>query len=205
MSRAFQIMAKLSSSRKLTAKQACFIQEYLVDLNGSQAAIRSGCSPKTARVQAAKWLANPNISACIADAQHARGKRTEVTADRVLRELGYLAFSHVSDYAIDDQNNLVLTAQAHPHALRAVSSIKRKTRTIYRRDGEPIIECELEFRLWDKNTALTNALKHLGLLVEKVEVDGEVRIVRIPSKMADPQRWSDMYRPAVALPGNGSS
>ena len=76
----------------LNPRQARFVSEYLVDLNASAAAIRAGYSPQSARSQAADLLTNPNIAAAIAEAQAARGRRTEVTADRVVLELARVAF-----------------------------------------------------------------------------------------------------------------
>ncbi len=76
----------------LNDRQARFVAEYLVDLNATQAAIRAGYSPPSARTQAADLLPNPNLAAAIAEAQAARGRRTEVTADRVVLELARVAF-----------------------------------------------------------------------------------------------------------------
>jgi phage terminase small subunit len=76
----------------LTAKQARFVAEYLVDLNATQAAIRAGYSARTANEQAARLLANVSVAAAVAEAQAARGKRTEVTQDRVALELARIAF-----------------------------------------------------------------------------------------------------------------
>jgi hypothetical protein len=58
--------------------------------------------------------------------------------------------------------------------MRAVSSIKRKTRIIPQKDGEPIIERELEFRLWNKPTTLTDLGKHFKLFTDRLELIGPV-------------------------------
>src|SRR4051794_41809085 len=76
----------------LNDRQACFVAEYLVDLNATQAAIRAGYSARTANEQAARLLANVSVAAAIAEAQAARSRRTEVTADRVMLELARVAF-----------------------------------------------------------------------------------------------------------------
>lgn len=70
----------------LTALQVRFVEEYLVDLNGTQAAVRAGYSEKTARQAAAENLSKPVIQAAIAEARQRQQQRTEITADRVLRE-----------------------------------------------------------------------------------------------------------------------
>jgi phage terminase small subunit len=76
----------------LNDRQCRFVAEYLVDLNATQAAVRAGYSARTARTQAADLLTNPNIAAAIVEAQAARSRRTEVTADRVVLELARVAF-----------------------------------------------------------------------------------------------------------------
>ena len=71
----------------LTPKQQRFVEEYLIDLNGTQAAIRAGYSPKTAKEQASENLAKPNIQEAIQGAQSARSERTEVNQDYVVQRL----------------------------------------------------------------------------------------------------------------------
>lgn len=72
---------------KLNAKQKRFVKEYLIDLNGTQAAIRAGYSPKTANEQAARLLANVSIQEANQEAMKKREERTDVTVDRVVQEL----------------------------------------------------------------------------------------------------------------------
>lgn len=74
---------------ELTPLMARFVDEFLIDLNGTQAAIRAGYSEKTARQIAAENLSKPVIQAAIAAARARQQERTEITADRVLREAWY--------------------------------------------------------------------------------------------------------------------
>ncbi|MER0551985.1 terminase small subunit [Pseudomonas aeruginosa] len=71
---------------KLTSQQAAFVQEYLVDLNATQAAIRAKYSAKTARSIGSQLLTKLNIQEAIAKARLEQQERTQITADRVLRE-----------------------------------------------------------------------------------------------------------------------
>ena len=71
----------------LRPKQKRFIEEYLVDLNATQAAIRAGYSEKTARQMGAQNLSKPVIQAAIEEAFQARSERTELTQDWVLERL----------------------------------------------------------------------------------------------------------------------
>lgn len=81
----------------LTVRQKAFVQEYLVDLNATQAAIRAGYSSKAARVTAAQLLANPNIQKAVQAALKAREKRTEVTQDYVITKLREIVEKEASD------------------------------------------------------------------------------------------------------------
>lgn len=80
---------------KLTPKQERFVQEYLVDLNATAAAIRAGYSKKTANRIASENLSKPDIQIAIQEAQKARQERTEITQDMVIRECARLAFFDV--------------------------------------------------------------------------------------------------------------
>lgn len=76
---------------ELTEKQSKFVDEYLLDLNGTQAAIRAGYSESTARQIAAQNLSKLNIQAAITERRAKQQERTEITADRVLREVWNIA------------------------------------------------------------------------------------------------------------------
>jgi len=75
------------AAKKLTPKQQRFVDEYLVDLNATQAAIRAGYSAKTAGSIGQRLLTKIEIQAELAAAMAAREERTEITADYVLRRL----------------------------------------------------------------------------------------------------------------------
>ena len=77
----------MSNSKKLTAKQQRFVDEYLIDLNATQAAIRAGYSEKTARSQGQRLLTNVDIARVIKKAQSAISERNLVTQDDVIRGL----------------------------------------------------------------------------------------------------------------------
>lgn len=81
----------------LTPKQSLFVKEYLVDLNATQAAIRAGYSENRADAMGHENLRKPEIAAAIQEAMDERGKRTGVTADRVLKEIERLAMFDPSD------------------------------------------------------------------------------------------------------------
>lgn len=71
----------------LTAKQAAFVAEYLIDLNATQAAIRAGYSEKAAKAIGAENLTKPDVQEALKEAMQARAERTEITQDKVLRDV----------------------------------------------------------------------------------------------------------------------
>ena len=81
----------------LTAKQKAFVQEYLVDLNATQAALRAGYSPNSAQQIATENLSKPLIQDAIQAALKAREKRTEVTQDYVIAKLREIVEKDASD------------------------------------------------------------------------------------------------------------
>lgn len=74
-----------------------FVDEYLVDLNATQAAIRAGYSPKTAYSMGQRLLKDVEVQAAIQEARARREKRTEITQDRVVQEIADNAFRQASD------------------------------------------------------------------------------------------------------------
>ena len=87
-------------TQSLTAKQQCFVAEYLIDLNATQAAIRAGYSRKAARTIGPENLSKPDIARAIAAAFSARSQRTEITQDMVVAELASIGFAEIPEAPI---------------------------------------------------------------------------------------------------------
>lgn len=151
----------------LTPKQIRFVQEYLLDLNGKQAAIRAGYSAKTAEVQASRLLRNAQVAQAVAEAQAKRAKEVGVEQNRVLEELAVVGFSSVQHYTVDDNGDVQLAEGVPASAWRALSSIKRKV-TVRGSGEEATITREVELRLWDKPATIRMCGQHLGMFVERV-------------------------------------
>ena len=81
---------------KLTAKQEIFCREYIIDLNATQAAIRAGYSKKTANRIASENLSKLDIQKKIQELQQERAERTEITQDKVLKELAGIGFAPIT-------------------------------------------------------------------------------------------------------------
>ncbi|MCF8719375.1 terminase small subunit [Nitrospina gracilis] len=84
-------------NKGLTAKQKRFVEEYLIDLNATQAAIRAGYSRKTANVQGSQNLTKLSIHTEIQRGLYERSKRLEARRERLLNELASIAFTNISD------------------------------------------------------------------------------------------------------------
>ena len=151
----------------LNVKQARFVEEYLLDLNGTQAAIRAGYSAKTANVHASRLLTNASIQKRIAEQQHKRSSRLGITQDRVLLEIARLAFSDPRK-AFDKNNNLLNVHDWPDEVAASISSIK--VNEIKNQDGE-IITTTKEVKFWDKSKNLDMAARHLGMYGEKQPTD----------------------------------
>lgn len=149
----------------MTKKQKRFVEEYLIDLNATQAAIRAGYSPLTARDIGCENLTKPNIQEAIDKAIAERSRRTGVNADRVVRELAKIAFVNAGE--IVDFDTAILMDKISEDDMAAIQSVKIKT---FGEDG-----VEREVKLADKLKALELLGKHLGLFKDKVELDGSVK------------------------------
>lgn len=87
---------------KITPKQQRFVDEYLVDLNATQAAIRAGYSKKTADVQGPRLLGNVRVAEAIRLGQQQRAERTKINADWVLERLCVEAEADLADLYADN-------------------------------------------------------------------------------------------------------
>ena len=148
---------------KLTSKQKRFVDEYLVDLNASQAAIRSGFSPRTSRFIGYRLLTMPKIKEAIGVAQQALSRRTEVTQERVIAELAAIAFSSIGDIVSwgPDGVSVKSADELSPEILASIADISRSGV----KEGGMV-----RVRLYDKLKALELLGKHLGLFEERIEV-----------------------------------
>lgn len=161
--------------RALTPKQAAFVREYLIDLNGTQAAIRAGYSERTANEQAARLLANVSVSKAVADAQAKRADRLEITADRVLAELAKIGFADMRDVA--SWGETVVDEDGKPiHGVKLVSSDRLTDSAAAAISEIAETPAGLRIKLHDKRAALVDIGKHLGMFTEKVEHSGAIQV-----------------------------
>ena len=149
----------------MTKKQKRFVEEYLIDLNATQAAIRAGYSPETAKQIGSENLSKLDISNAIAKAMAERSKRTGINADRVVIELAKIAL--VNPGKVIDTKNATIREDATEEDLAAVQSVKVKES--YSDTGRMT---EREVRMSDKVRALELLGRHLGMWNDKLQVSG---------------------------------
>ena len=152
----------------LTPKQQVFVEEYLVDLNATQAAIRAGYSKKTAKQQGARLLTNVDIAAAVQAALAARSERTEISQNMVLDELAKVAFANLGDYLVIADDGLVsIDFSKLPEGGTAVLAELTQSHVVGGTEGQPVLRTK--FKLHSKLTALELLGRHLGLFPNRHE------------------------------------
>lgn len=173
----------------LTDKQKRFVEEYLVDLNATRAAIAAGYSEKTAHSIGHENLKKPDIDEAIQKAMAERSERTKITQDKVLAEYARLSFSNMQDYLrIDDEGEGTLTlAELDEDQARAISEYTVETHN--ERDPEDNKKTRVvrktKLKLYDKKGALDSVARHLGMFNDKVTLGGNVVVKRSIERPGD--------------------
>lgn len=157
----------------LNEKQSRFVQEYLIDLNATQAAIRAGYSAKTAGSIGFELLRKPEIDLALAEGRKRLAESTQVTAEAVINELRKLGFSNMQDYmrpGVDGDPTLDFSNLTRDQAAALVEVTVEDFKD--GRGDESRDVRRVKFKLSDKRAALVDLGKHLGLFVERHEHSG---------------------------------
>jgi phage terminase small subunit len=145
----------------LTPKQSRFVEEYLVDLNATQAAMRAGYSARTANEQGARLLANASVRDAVQEAMNSRSERTEITTDYVLAGIREIAERCL-------QRAPVMVGRGEDRA----QMIDEQGRHVWTFDST------------GANKAFENLGKHLKLFTDRVEHSGGVTLNVLPEDAA---------------------
>ncbi len=147
---------------KLTPKQIRFVEEYLIDLNATGAARRAGYSERTADVQASRLLGNVKVQAAISTKQAKRSANTEITAERVLRELARLSFTDPRKLYKPD-GSLIPIRDLDDDSAATIASVEVFEE--YEGTGEcrRLVGHTKKLKRWDKVASLDKLGRHLGL------------------------------------------
>lgn len=155
-------------ARKLTDKQKKFVEEYLIDLNATQSAIRAGYSPKTANEQGARLLANVSIQEAISKEMAERSRRTGINQDRIVQELARIAFVKITDVVDPDGE---INTNASDDDLACIESYK-----VEDSDSVNGSSSKREVKLASKIKALELLGKHVGMWNDKIQVDVSIPV-----------------------------
>ncbi len=197
------------STQTLAPRQARFVAEYLISLDATAAARRAGYSAKSARQQGCNLLSHEGVAAAIAAARAKLAGKLEISAESVVAELAKIGFANMSDYMKVDGDGVprldfgalsrdqtaalaevtveeftagavaerpLLEEQAHGGALKRLGS--REVRRV-------------KFRLHPKVDALRDLGKHLGIFIDRHEIDTNVKIISDRPMTVD--EWESQY------------
>lgn len=155
-------------ARKLTDKQKKFVEEYLIDLNATQACIRAGYSVKTAKEIGAQNLTKLNIQEAISRAMAERSRRTGINQDRIVQELARIAFVKITDVVDPDGE---INTNASDDDLACIESYK-----VEDSDSVNGSSSKREVKLASKIKALELLGKHVGMWNDKIQVDVSIPV-----------------------------
>jgi len=155
------------NENNLTDKQQLFCEEYLIDLNATQAAIRAGYSEKTSSEMGYENLNKPQIAQYITYLRAKREKRTEVTSDRVVKELAKLAFFNMED-VIDERG---VTKELTEWSRDDLAAIQEVTEDKLGSEEDAVI-IRRKVKVSDKKASLELLARHLGIFNDKINIEG---------------------------------
>jgi phage terminase small subunit len=188
---------------KLTPEEERFVDEYLIDFNGTAAYCRvhPGAKRRTASVEASRLVAKPNIAKAIRRGRRDLARRCGLSAERVLRELAKIAFfdpGAVCDLT-SDRLQLLPPRQIPPEARATVAGVKVRRRVTQPRGVRVVVE-EVEFMFCDKLRALALLMRHLGLLRDLPPL--EVLLGALPPELATAvrERFAELLKPVGRVP-----
>lgn len=170
-----RVSANVPTLDSLLPIQARFIEEYLIDLDPRQAAIRSGVPVAHAPQRGASYMRHPLVREAIGRAIAERSKRVGLNADRVLARLGALALGDPTSI-FNENGGLKKIGDMDPNDRLLIAGVKTRRSLSPGLDpitGQHVMEPEeiTEVKTIDQISAVNLAMKHLGLLNEKVDVN----------------------------------
>jgi len=167
----------------LTDKQKRFCEEYIIDLNGAQSAIRAGYAEGSARVEGSRLLSNDNIQEYISKLQQSKSEELNITQNKVLQELCKIAFGDVKNY-FDDMGRLIDINELENQISASIKSVtvqQEKSQA----QGEVFIESTIKkIESYDKLKAIDTINKMLGFYSkdnEQKKGESQVTIFQLPS------------------------
>lgn len=159
-------------ARKSTIRQETFAREYVIDLNGTRAAIAAGYAEKAAHVASSQLLKNTKVQKIIQQLQAKRASKLELKAEKIDEEISRLAFSNMLDYISFSEGDGRIDLSALTRDQAAAIQEIREDSTGGSGDGERKLIIRTTFKLADKTKNLELLCRRLGLLQDKLAVTG---------------------------------
>jgi phage terminase small subunit len=155
-------------------KHEAFALEYVIDLNGTRAAIAAGYSERTAEVQASRLLSNAKVRRIIEGLLSKRASKLTIKAERVIEEIARLAMSNMADYMEIDAEGKPTGIDLRKLTRDQAACIQEITEdtTGGTGDGERRLVIRRKFKLADKTKNLELLCRHLGMFNDKVQITG---------------------------------
>ncbi|WP_313461634.1 terminase small subunit [Pseudomonas nitroreducens] len=178
----------------LTNKQRRFVEEYLVDLNATQAAIRAGYSERRASEIGSQNLRKPEIAAAIQEAMQARASRTEIDADYVLRRMVEIDQMDVLDIMSDDMQ--LKPVSQWPKVWRQyLSGFDLAEMFEGRGDDREMVGLLKKIKWPDKVKNLELLGRHFGMFTDNVALSGKGGgPIQTVTAVTDPQEAAKIYQ-----------
>jgi phage terminase small subunit len=155
----------------LNAKRKRFVLEYLVDMNGTAAAVRAGYSVKTAKESAYRILRNPSVKKELSRQMAALAGRLEMRAEDVVREYCKIARANITDFLSFGPGGVDMkeSAERTPDQRAAIAEVRMASTAT----GKSV-----SLKLHNKTDALLALGRHLGMFIERhdVRVDGKAEV-----------------------------
>lgn len=155
---------------ELTEMQQRFCQEYMIDLDGRMAAVRAGYTPDRAERAAVAILRHPPARDYLARIMAVRSARTGLNADRVVRQLGAILNADPGDLFTDD-GGLKNIKDMAPADRLLIAGVKTSRRIGFDDDGQKFAEQVTEVKLVSREALMSLAMRHFGMLNDKVTVE----------------------------------
>lgn len=161
-------------NKPLTNKQRVFVEEYLRDFNATQAAIRTGYSPRTANEQGSRLLSYVSIKEAIAE----RIAQRRMSADEVLDKLSDIARGDMGDFLDVGSMGFSIDLNKAKEAgkLHLLKKVKMRTTTTLSKEGVETETHDIDIELYDKVSVLEKMGRHHKLFTDKTELSGSVEV-----------------------------
>lgn len=172
---------------KLKDKHARFVEEYLIDLNATQAALRAGYTELSARKQSYRLLANIGVKAAIDAGKAEIAARTRINQDEVIKELCRIGFARVTDYLTFDADGVHIKGsdQLTDDQVAAIASVSDETFGPFQRT--------IKFKLHDKVKSLLGVLERVKPGADK-PMEHKVTLTNFPPEPKTMEEWERLVK-----------